>query len=122
MSTCRCRRSPTTSASTPSGRVPPTGPAVTVVGRTVHPNELGADELREAEAADVASAIARAVADGWSVGDGDGWRPARLGDVTVLVPARTSLPFLQDALDDANIPYRAESSLAGLRHARCATC
>ena len=89
---------------------PPTGPAVALIGRTEHPNEVGADELREAEAADVAATVTRAVADGWPVRDGDGWRPARLGDVTVLVPARTSLPFLQDALDDANIPYRAESS------------
>ena len=33
-----------------------------------------------------------------------------LGDITVLVPARTSLPFLEDALDGAGIPFRAESS------------
>ncbi|MGQ0678944.1 MAG: UvrD-helicase domain-containing protein [Actinomycetota bacterium] len=37
-------------------------------------------------------------------------RPAHLGDITILVPARTSLPFLEDALDRAGIPYRAESS------------
>ncbi len=50
--------------------------------------------------------------EGWPVGDGDGdgWRPARLGDITILVPARTSLPFLEDALEAAGIPYRAESS------------
>ena len=40
----------------------------------------------------------------------DGWRPCRLGDITILVPARTSLPFLEDALEAAHIPYRAESS------------
>ncbi|MEJ7741065.1 MAG: hypothetical protein WKF73_00090 [Nocardioidaceae bacterium] len=33
-----------------------------------------------------------------------------LGDIAILVPARTSLPFLEDALDTAKIPYRAESS------------
>jgi len=33
-----------------------------------------------------------------------------VGDITILVPARTSLPFLEDALTDAGIPYRAESS------------
>ena len=33
-----------------------------------------------------------------------------LGDIAILVPARTSLPFLEDALDTAGIPYRAESS------------
>ena len=49
--------------------------------------------------------------EGWDVDDGHGgWRPARLGDVTVLVPARTSLPFLEDAFDGAGIPFRAESS------------
>ena len=49
--------------------------------------------------------------EGWSVGDG-ARRLARrrLGDITVLVPARTSLPFLEDALEAADIPYRAESS------------
>ena len=36
--------------------------------------------------------------------------PARLGDITILIPARTSLAFLEKALDDAGIPYRAESS------------
>ena len=35
---------------------------------------------------------------------------AAAGDIAVLVPARTSLPFLEDALDRADIPYRAEAS------------
>ncbi len=34
----------------------------------------------------------------------------RLGDIAVLLPARTSLPFLEDALEAAGIPYSAESS------------
>ena len=39
---------------------------------------------------------------------------ARRDDIAVLVPARTSLPFLEDALENAAIPYRAEaSSLVG---------
>jgi ATP-dependent helicase/nuclease subunit A len=88
---------------------PPAGPAVAVIGRAAH-DDVGADDLRAAEAAEVAATVARAISDGWSVQDGDGWRDARLGDVTILVPARTSLPFLQDALDAARIPYRAESS------------
>ena len=53
----------------------------------------------------------RAVDEQWAVGEGaDGWRPARLGDVTILVPARTSLPFLEEALEEAGVPFRAESS------------
>ncbi len=112
---------------------PPTGPPVALVGRAEHPRETSADELRKAEAADIAAAVAQMVEDGWSVrdddavrdgvgvgvgrvgsgrrGDGeDSWRPARLGDITVLLPARTSLPFLEDALDELGIPFRAESS------------
>ncbi|HEY7135580.1 MAG TPA: UvrD-helicase domain-containing protein [Acidimicrobiia bacterium] len=89
---------------------PPVGPPVAVVGREAH-DGANADEMRAAEASDVVAAIVRAVDEGWSVDDGDGgWRPARLGDVTILVPARTSLPFLEDALQEGGIPYRTESS------------
>jgi ATP-dependent exoDNAse (exonuclease V) beta subunit len=89
----------------------PVGPPVAVIGRRSHVAATTADELRAAEATDVARAIAAAVGDGWSVDDGQGrWRPARLGDIAILVPARTSLPFLQDALDEAGIAYRTESS------------
>ena len=70
--------------------------------------------MRTAESRDVAHVIATALADGWVVHDKpagpDAWRPCRLGDITILVPARTSLPFLEDALEAASIPYRAESS------------
>jgi ATP-dependent exoDNAse (exonuclease V) beta subunit len=90
---------------------PPDGPPVSVVGRT--PHEAGnASALRRAEAADVAAAIRRIIAEGWAVEDEDegGWRPARLGDITILLPSRASLNFLEDALADAAIPFRAESS------------
>jgi ATP-dependent helicase/nuclease subunit A len=97
----------------PTRPAPPTGPAVSVVGRA-EVAEASAGELRAAEASEVAATVARAVTEGWSVRDHAGpegsWRPARLGDVTILVPARTSLPFLEDALDEAGIPFRAESS------------
>ncbi len=95
---------------------PPDGPAVAVVGSSPQPGGTKADEMRAFEAADVAATVARAVAEGWSVDDGAsvggaaGWRPARLGDITILVPARTSLPFLEDALEDRGIPFRAEAS------------
>ena len=89
---------------------PPRGPAVAVIGRAAHAAG-GADELRAAEAADVAATILRAMAEGWSVAAGDdGWRHARLGDIAVLVPARTSLPFLEEALERAGIAARAEAS------------
>ncbi|MEQ1786525.1 MAG: 3'-5' exonuclease, partial [Acidimicrobiales bacterium] len=70
-----------------------------------------ADEVRTAESRDVAHVITTALTEGWQVREGHaGWRPCRLGDITLLVPARTTLPFLEDALDAARIPYRAESS------------
>jgi len=90
---------------------PPGGPAVVVVlGAAGHPARPTAAELRTDEAADVAATVARAVTEQWPVHAGGGWRPARLQDIVVLVPARTSLPYLEAALDSAGIPYRAEAS------------
>ena len=90
---------------------PPAGPPVAVVGATPHPPKTKADVVRAAEARDVAHAVTVAMADRWPVRHGeDGWRDPQLGDITILVPARTSLPFLEDALGAACIPFRAESS------------
>ncbi len=98
------------------------GPAVSVLGRSAHPDvKMPASELRAVEAAEVVAAIRLIVNEGWTVYsgegasgsegvDGQGWRPARLGDIAVLVPARTSLPLLENALGDAGIAFRAESS------------
>jgi ATP-dependent exoDNAse (exonuclease V) beta subunit len=36
--------------------------------------------------------------------------PCRLGDICILLPARTSLGHLEEAFDAAGIPYRAETS------------
>jgi ATP-dependent helicase/nuclease subunit A len=87
------------------------GPPVAIVGRDPHAYGTGADDVRATEGRDVAHVITTALADGWQVREGEGgWRPCRLGDITILVPARTTLPFLERALDAARIPYRAESS------------
>jgi ATP-dependent exoDNAse (exonuclease V) beta subunit len=87
------------------------GPAVAVIGADPHPSGTRADPIREAEARDVAHAVTVAMAERWQVRAGhDGWRDATLGDITILVPARTSLPFLEDALEQARIPFRTESS------------
>ena len=69
----------------------------------------------EAEAADVVGAILTALRDGWTVArrapDGtESWEPCRLGDICILLPARTSLGQLEDALEAAGIPARAETS------------
>ena len=77
----------------PQRSAPPEGPPAAVIGREEHPKGTRADVMRAAEAAEVAAAVARAIDERWSVDDGDGgWRPARLGDIAILVPARTSLP------------------------------
>ena len=94
----------------------PCGPAVTVLGAA--PAEIEgrayAGELRRREAESVARAVATVLRDGWDVedeaGTGSPWRPARLGDIAILIPSRTSLGNLEDALDAARIPYRAEAS------------
>ena len=94
----------------------PVGPPVAVIGREAHPARTPADVVRGAESRDVAHVISTALADGWVVhergadGEPETWRPCRLGDITILVPARTSLPFLEEALESARIPFRAESS------------
>ncbi len=95
----------------PTRDPPGTGAPVAVLGREPHPGTVRADELRAAEAGAVAAAVVRIVDEGWEVDDGlGGWRPARCGDIAVLVPARTSLPFLEGALERAGVAFRTESS------------
>jgi ATP-dependent exoDNAse (exonuclease V) beta subunit len=90
------------------------GPAVTVLGADAHTDlpRAAASLLREREAADVAAVVRHVLDEGWQVFDGHSaqWRAARPDDIAILVPARTSLPFLEDALDTANVEYRAEAS------------
>lgn len=91
---------------------PPSGPGVMTLGRDHHEGKLAADPLRELEAGDVAAVVVAAMTEQWPVFDDDSqqWRPPRLGDITILLPARTSLPALERALDDANVAHRAETS------------
>jgi ATP-dependent helicase/nuclease subunit A len=92
--------------------VAPQGPAVAFVGRAHEGDRVYAAELRQAEALDVAAAVAAAKQQRWSVLDDDTeqWRDPDWYDIAILLPARTSLPFLEKAFDDARIPYRAETS------------
>ncbi|HMK98632.1 MAG TPA: 3'-5' exonuclease, partial [Acidimicrobiales bacterium] len=85
-------------------------PPVVVVGRPV---EGGVGEVRRTAAAELAQAIRRIRAEQWPVSDPDGVaapRPARWSDVAVLIPARTALGALEEAFDDAAIPYRLEGA------------
>lgn len=78
--------------------------------------KVKAPTLRELEASDVAATLVdiRDHPDRWPVFDRTlrtrdvegAWRPALLSDVAVLVPTRTSLPYLRTALDAAGLPYR----------------
>jgi ATP-dependent helicase/nuclease subunit A len=98
------------------------GPAVSVIGRAgAQPGESGkvsADDMRRQEAADVAAAIRIATGTAgmpaWQKqskrSGGFNCSPVELKDICVLIPTRTSLAALEDALDDAGIEYRAEAS------------
>ena len=87
----------------------PAGPAVTLLG----PDPLtegNASDVARFEAAEIVATVQTVLADGWQVRDGEGHRLARLGDICVLLPTRTSLSYLEQAFDDAEVPFRAESS------------
>jgi len=72
--------------------------------------KIKAGELRSVEADDVVGVVRAIVADpeSWPVQDKSNgeWRPATLNDITILLPTRTSLPFLRAGLDDAELRYR----------------
>ena len=89
---------------------------VHVVGADAHdelvPRHGDAEELRSREADAAADAVVTALVEGWAVVDekcGE-LRPCRSGDITVLLPARTSLPALETALHERRISFRAENS------------
>jgi ATP-dependent exoDNAse (exonuclease V) beta subunit len=91
---------------------PTAGPGVTMLGLTLHPASTRAEALRTLEAVHVAAAVSHVISHRWTVQDPDSeqWRPARWSDIAILLPARTSLRALEQALDDAGVPYRAETS------------
>ncbi|MGH9025251.1 MAG: UvrD-helicase domain-containing protein, partial [Acidimicrobiia bacterium] len=67
-------------------------------------------EIRAAEADEIAALLHRIRAEGWPVADeNDSERPARLDDVAILLPTRTALAALEDALERHDIPARIES-------------
>ncbi len=71
-----------------------------------------ADLLRQREACDVVAAVTTALADGWPVEDRitGALRPARPGDICILLPTRISLPALEAELRRTGVDYRAENS------------
>ncbi len=82
------------------------GPGVAWMGE---PTPDRAWDMRRAEARDVAATCRAAVAEGWEVQARDGTvRPARLGDIAVLIPTRTGLSAIEEAMRDAGVAYRVE--------------
>ena len=88
------------------------GPRVSVLGLGPRDRRTPISEVREAESEDVAGAIAAIMNERWMVIDPDTGeaRPARPSDIAVLIPKRTGLPQLEDALSDADISYRLEAA------------
>ena len=70
------------------------------------------DQIRRHQAADVASLINAAISESGGCNvydkDKDCIRPARLGDVCILIRSRTGLGILERGLEAASIPYRIE--------------
>ena len=68
-------------------------------------------EVRAVEAADVAALVRRIKDDKWEITDPvtEEVRRARYDDVALLLPTRTALPDLEDALERADVPVRIES-------------
>ena len=63
------------------------------------------EKRMRAEAALSALSIEEVITGGYQVEDGDGVRPARYGDIAVLMPKRTGLGFLLTELQQRGIPY-----------------
>jgi len=84
-----------------------TMPPVVLLGG---PMNTSIAQVRRSAAHDVALTIDDIVDDRWAVVDEEdgALRPARWRDVAVLLPARTALAALEEALEEARIPYRLE--------------
>ncbi len=95
------------------------GPSGAFIGRTAlvdgkdQSKVLTTADVRIAEAEATAAAIAKIIEERWSVLDNltDGERPARFGDITILVPKRTALAQLEVALKTLKIPYVLDVSV-----------
>ncbi|MEX0750980.1 MAG: UvrD-helicase domain-containing protein [Dehalococcoidia bacterium] len=84
--------------------------AITLVGGTAAGSK--ASDVRLAEAEAIASLVRERVAGGgWRVREGKAaqpQRPARFGDIVVLIPSRTELVIYEEAFARAGVPYRHE--------------
>jgi len=84
----------------------PAGAKVIALGEAREANMV---TCRADEARDIARLIRTAVDEGWPVREGEKVRRANYGDICLLMPARTGQRVLEDALEEAAVPYRVES-------------
>jgi ATP-dependent exoDNAse (exonuclease V) beta subunit len=89
--------------------LPGAAPAVATFGGPAEVQLVA--EVRSVEAADVAALVRRIKDDKWEITDPvtQEVRRARYDDVALLLPTRTALPDLEDALERADVPVRIES-------------
>ena len=90
-----------------ASRTPGRG-ARTVVRHFGGPVDDRIEAIREREADDLARLIQTAKLERWPVSDTK-TDHARFADIAILMPARTTLPPIEHALEVAGIPYRVES-------------
>jgi ATP-dependent helicase/nuclease subunit A len=81
---------------------------VIVLGGAVEAAELSTAELREREADETAALLRLAADEGWPVGDDR--RAVTFSDMALLLPTRTGLDVVLEALDGHGVPYRLETS------------
>jgi ATP-dependent helicase/nuclease subunit A len=90
-----------------ASRPPPAaGVTVRVLGG---PSEDTMDPIRRREAKELAQVIRSAKAAPWQIEVDGTLTNASYRDIAVLIPTRTALPPIEEALEDAGIPYRVES-------------
>jgi ATP-dependent exoDNAse (exonuclease V) beta subunit len=87
---------------------------VTTVSLLGEPSGGNIEAIRAGEAAELVRVIRCIRAEGWRVSEkgedgGLTFRPARYADIAILMPTRTALPPLEQALEEAGVPYRVES-------------
>ena len=79
------------------------------------------EAVRRSESRQIAALLRQIKAERWQILDRDNtdtkdanaverYKPAAYSDVCILMPARTALNILEQALDDADIPYRLEGA------------
>ncbi|MEX0666619.1 MAG: UvrD-helicase domain-containing protein [Acidimicrobiia bacterium] len=79
---------------------------------TAAPKGTDLDQLRRTEARELAAIVRRVRDERWQVRDravDGGTRDAHFADIAILLPTRATLSYLEEALDEADVPTRIES-------------